>query len=137
MRASLLVFHRWLALAASVFILVVAVTGSALVFEGAIDRGLNPQLWRVTPGTQPLSLDTLAARAKAVSGDSISALTLANVSDRAWVARTRARQIFLDPYTGRVLGTRATADFNKSLPRRLHLLHTSLLADKAGGATRA
>ena len=51
MQKALIVFHRWLALATSLFILILALTGSALVFEGAIDRGLNPQLWRVAlPG---------------------------------------------------------------------------------------
>ena len=132
MRDALLVFHRWLALVTSVFILVLAVTGSALVFEGAIDRGLNPQLWQVAAGTRTLSLDTLVSRAQTVSRDSISGLTLATVSDRAWIARAPTSQIFLDPYTGRVMGTRALEDFNRSLPRRLHVLHTSLLAGNAG-----
>lgn len=54
---ALTVFHRWLALVTSVVILILALTGSALVFEGAIDRGMHPELWRVSPTTTPLSLD--------------------------------------------------------------------------------
>ena len=36
--------HRWLALIVSIPLIVVAATGSAIVFEGAIDRALNPAL---------------------------------------------------------------------------------------------
>ena len=130
----MIVFHRWLALATSFFILVLALTGSALVFEGAIDRGLNPALWRVTPAANPLSLDTLVARVRAVAPESpITAVTPGRVADRAFVAQAGSTQIFVDPYTGRVLGTRKQQDFNTSLPRRLHVLHVSLLADGIGG----
>jgi uncharacterized iron-regulated membrane protein len=133
-RPTLIVFHRWLALATSVFIFVVALTGSALVFEGAIDRGLNPALWRVAPGAQQLSLDTLAARALAAAPKGpLSALSPTSIADRAYTAQAGSTQIFIDPYTGRILGTREQKDFNQTLPRRLHVLHTSLLVAKGIG----
>jgi uncharacterized iron-regulated membrane protein len=131
--SALVVFHRWLALATSVFILILALTGSALVFEGAIDRGLNPQLWRVTPGARTLSLDTLAARAlAAIPKGPLSSLLPSHVADRAYTAQAGSRQIFLDQYTGRVLGTREQEAFSKTLPKRVHALHTSLLAKGVG-----
>lgn len=133
MHTALIVFHRWLALATSVFILILALTGSALVFEGAIDRGLNPQLWRVPVGPRPLSLDTLATRAFAVAPRPLTNLTPGRVADRAFLAQAGQTQIFLDPYTGRLLGTRELGDFNRSLPRRLHVLHVSFLAGSVGG----
>lgn len=132
MRTALIVFHRWLALATSVFILTLALTGSALVFEGAIDRALNPQLWRVTPGARPLPLDTLAARARAAARGEITSISPGRVPDRSLTAQAGATQIFVDPYTGRILGTREQDVFNRSLPRRLHVLHTSLLAGSLG-----
>jgi uncharacterized iron-regulated membrane protein len=131
--SALVVFHRWLALATSVFIVILALTGSALVFEGAIDRGLNPQLWRVTPGARPLSLDTLAARARAVAPrNPLSSLSPTRIADRAYTAQAGSTQVFLDQYTGRVLGTREQDAFNATLPRRLHALHTSLLVRGIG-----
>ncbi|MES2178912.1 MAG: PepSY-associated TM helix domain-containing protein [Gemmatimonadota bacterium] len=134
MRNSLLVLHRWVALVTSIVILIVALTGSSLVFEGAIDRGLNPHLWRVTPAAAPLSLDTLARRAQAaVPGAAITGFVVAQADDRAYFVQAPPIQIFIDPYTAVVLGTRAQADFNKSLPRRLHVLHTTLMAGDAGG----
>ncbi len=138
MRAALLLFHRWVALVTSIVILLVAATGSALVFEGAIDRGLNPQLWRVPAAAQPLSLDTLAANALAAApGSPITGVTLAPHPDRAYVAQADGVQIFVDPFTGKVLGTRAQSEFNRSLPRRLHVLHTSLMAGGLGSSVVA
>lgn len=138
MRNSLLIFHRWLALATSLLIVVVAVTGSALVFEGAIDRGLNPQLWHVAAASRIVSLDTLVAHARAVvPRATVGGLSFAREPDRAFVAQAGPTQVFLDPYTGAVLGMRTVAAYNTSLPRRLHVLHTSLMAHGTGGTVVA
>ncbi len=134
MRSVLLLIHRWLGVLTGAIIFIIAVTGSALVFEGAIDRGLNPGLYRVAPRTATLPLDTLIARAQSVArGAPVRSLQLARAPGRAYMAQAGAMQIFIDPFTGRVLGTRATADFDRSLPRVLHRMHTSLLAPRRGG----
>jgi uncharacterized iron-regulated membrane protein len=134
MHQALVVFHRWLALIASVLVLVVATTGAALVFEGAIDRGMHPSLWRVAPGAAPMSLDSLMSRARAaVPAPPITGVTIPPVSDRAYLMQTGAIQIFVDPYTGVVLGKRTVDAWNRTLPRRLHVLHVSLMASKIGG----
>jgi uncharacterized iron-regulated membrane protein len=130
----LLVTHRWIALAASILILVVAVTGSALVFEGALDRGFHPELWRVTPVGSPLSLDTLIAHARASAPKTpVTGLTLSPAADRAYVAAAGPSQIFINPYTGAIIGSRTIAEWNATLPRRLHVLHVSLMSGKIGG----
>jgi uncharacterized iron-regulated membrane protein len=133
-RDALMVFHRWAALAATIFILIVAVSGSALVFEGAIDRALNPGLWRVAPTGAMLSVDTLVARARAAAPTAaITGITFPPVADLAVVIQAGAVQSFVDPYTGTVKGTRTAAEFNATLPRRLHVLHVSLMGGKVGG----
>src|SRR5258708_12453084 len=138
MRTLLIVFHRWLALVTSVLIIVVGVTGSALVFEGAIDRGLNPNLWRVTLADSILSLDTLVAHARAAASQAhVSGLTISPVAGRAYVAQADGRQIFVEPYSGRVVGTRDARTASTILPRRLHLLHTSLMSGDGGSTVVA
>jgi uncharacterized iron-regulated membrane protein len=130
----LLPVHRWLALITSVLILVVAATGSALVFEGAMDRGLHPSLWRVSPGTSIAPIDTLIARARGVTGKAaITGVTMSPAADRAYVVQAGATQVFVDPYTGAVLGSRSAAEWNATLPRRLHVLHVTLMASTVGG----
>ena len=58
-RQTLIVTHRWVALAVGIVLVVIATSGAALVFEGAIDRALNPRLWRVAPAGALLPIDTL------------------------------------------------------------------------------
>ncbi|MDB4874647.1 MAG: putative iron-regulated rane protein [Gemmatimonadetes bacterium] len=129
-----LVFHRWVALAATIVILVVSLSGSALVFEGAMDRGMHPELWRVTPGATVLSLDTILARAHAaVPKSPVTGVTISPVPDRAYLVQAGGTQVFVDPYAGSVRGTRTIAEWNATLPRRLHVLHVTLLASKIGG----
>ena len=65
MYRTFIVVHRWIALITSAFLFVIAMSGSLLVLEGPLSRA---QLLRVTPSGEPLSLDTLAARARAASG---------------------------------------------------------------------
>jgi uncharacterized iron-regulated membrane protein len=127
-RDALMVFHRWAAL---------------VVFEGAIDRALNPCLWRVAPTGTMLSIDTLVARVRAaaptgaitgVTGiTGITGITFPPAANLAVVVQAGAVQWFVDPYSGAVKGTRTAAQFNTTLPRRLHVLHVSLMGGKAGG----
>jgi uncharacterized iron-regulated membrane protein len=133
MRAALIVFHRWLALVVTAFIFVVAATGSALVFEGAMDRALHPALWHVSPTGSTVSLDSLLARARSVATKPITGITLSPADDRAYVVQSGVLQIFVDPHTGALRGTRTIDEWNKTLPRRLHVLHVSLMAGKLGG----
>jgi uncharacterized iron-regulated membrane protein len=133
MRQFLLVSHRWIALVAAVFVFIVAATGSILVFEGAIDRALHPELWHVRPGAAPMSLDTIAAHARAAMPKApVTGITLSPAADRADVVQAGGTQVFVDPYTGAVLGMRTIAQWNQTFPRRVHVLHVSLMAGKAG-----
>src|SRR5690242_2926698 len=109
MRQTLLVLHRYLALASAVFLALVAASGCVLVFEGAIDRALNPRLWHVAEQAAPvLSVDTLAARVHAARPtDAIAGATPAQTSDRATVFTVgRGTQVFVNPYTGAIQGMR-------------------------------
>ena len=61
-RRSLLALHQWVGLAAGLFLIVISISGSALVFENEIDRAINRSTAFVTPGAQPLPIETLIAR---------------------------------------------------------------------------
>ncbi|MEP6690411.1 MAG: PepSY-associated TM helix domain-containing protein [Gemmatimonadaceae bacterium] len=135
MHETLLKLHRWLALAVGLFLVLIALSGAALVFEGAIDRGLNASLWHVTSASDvPLSLDTLAARARAASGGpAVTAVSLSNAQDRAWVfSAAGGLQLFVNPYSGAVQGTRGADARERSLARRIHVFHETLMAGGVG-----
>ena len=134
-RAALLWFHRYVALVASIVLLVVALSGAAIVFEGAIDRALNPALHHVAPAGTVVSLDTLVARAtQAAGGAPVSGLSIALARGRSASAVAGNRTVFLNPHTGGVLGTRTAGERDATLARWLHLLHVRLLGSPAGAA---
>ncbi len=132
MRRLLLTLHQWVGLAAGLFLIVISVSGSALVFENEIDRALNPSTSFVTPGAQPLPIETLLARVQtAFPTDRIGGVAVPNQPDRAYELSAGRQSVMIDPYTGTILGTR---DRQKSFARWVHLLHTRLVLDKIGEA---
>src|SRR6476660_1143180 len=100
--------HRWVGLAASLLLIAVAVSGSALVFENEIDRALNPALYYVTPGAQTLPVETLVARVQAaVPADRPTGGRVAEKPGLAYeVGLMSGRLATIDPYTGIVRGVR-------------------------------
>jgi uncharacterized iron-regulated membrane protein len=123
--------HQWAGLAGAAFILVMAGTGSALVFENEIDRALNPSTSYVTPAGQPLALSVLVARANAADpADPVGGIHISEKPEQAYELSSRKRHsIFVNQYTGEILGTR---DREKSFARFVHLLHTRFLAGEVG-----
>jgi uncharacterized iron-regulated membrane protein len=131
MRRALLTAHQWIGLFGALFLIVIGVTGSALVFETEIDRALNPAMSYVTPRGQRMPLETLVARGSAAAPtDVVTGIRIAEkpgVADE--VLLESGELAMVDPYTGTVLGVR---DRDTSFARQIHLLHTSLLADDFG-----
>jgi uncharacterized iron-regulated membrane protein len=130
-RRTLLTLHRWIGLVSAAFLIVIGVSGSALVFETEIDRALNPALSYVTPGRTRQSFEFLLARVRATHpGDQVVGLRIGETPEQAYEFSLRSRlSAMIDPYTGVVLGTR---DREASFARRLHLLHTRLSAGEFG-----
>jgi len=56
--------HLWAGLVSGVLLLGVSLTGVALLFAPAVDHVLNPELLRVEPGPQRVSLDAMLAAAR-------------------------------------------------------------------------
>lgn len=135
-RKFLLNVHLWIGLVACLLLFVLGLTGAFLVFEYKIDHLFNPALSYVTPQAQRLPLEELANNVKAhypkarLLGADLSASSpnpdLAysfNILD----GKERL-QVFVDQYTGHVLGSRAPAH---SFTVRVHQLHTNLLGGAA------
>ena len=133
MRNTLIVIHRWTALVVGVILFGTALSGATLVFEGAIDRGLHPQLWHVVAGPQPMPIDSIVARVEAkFPGENIASISLSPEPDRAWVTNAGKVTVFVNPYTGEINGTRTQAEAQRTLSRRLHVFHVQLFGGKIG-----
>ena len=102
-----------------------------LVFEGAIDRALHPQLRHVEPAAAPLPIDSVIARVEAkFPGAQIGAVSLAPAPDRAWTMSVGKANAYVNPYTGAVNGTRSRAMEQASFPRRVHVFHVEFFAGR-------
>jgi uncharacterized iron-regulated membrane protein len=130
-RRSLLALHQWGGLSGGLFLVVISVSGSALVFENEIDRALNRSTSFVTPGAAALPIETLIARVQAMyPADQVTGVRIAEKPDQAYELSLGSRQgAMVDPYTGAVLGLR---DHEASFARWVHLLHTRFVAGETG-----
>jgi uncharacterized iron-regulated membrane protein len=139
MRTLLLKLHRWAGLALGILILVLAVTGSALVFENDIDARLNANVMLVPPPppeAHKLSAKALVAAVQAKYPDDPP--TAIRLAPAGIFTERRATEVSLksgaaalvDPFTGEVRGTRGR---DGGFARSLHALHTRLLAGETGG----
>ena len=141
--------HRWAGLAITIFLIVVGLTGTLLAFRAPLDRLLNPQLFRsARPGQHALDLATLAERAEQQEpkarptyfsiedGQVVMAITprKESVSGRAY--NLNFDHLYLDPYTGDILGRRRSgdyADLRLNFMPLMYDLHTSLIMGPTGG----
>lgn len=130
--------HLWVGLTIALPLILVAVSGSVLVFEDALDRALNPALSYVTPGARPLPLDELVSRVRTAYPDAqLGSLTLPEQPNLALEISANTTPpgpftIAINQYTGQILGTRSAAERESGLARRIHLLHTRLFAGQVG-----
>lgn len=132
LRRALFQVHLWTGIAVGVYLVVVCVTGAALVFRIHFQRATFPHLFTPTPGP-PVDAATILERLQqAFPQDRISGIdapTSARPTTLAYVMRgERFLTILIDPATGRVLGELP----ERSWVRTLQDLHFDLLGGRAG-----
>lgn len=124
--------HRYLGLALGSLLLISGITGSAIVFNKAIDARLNTELLRVVPQAHRASLDDILSKAhQAIPNEKASFLFLPEARDLAmeiWF-RNSGMRAYANPYTGEVLGVR---DGRDSMMGFLVDLHIHLLSGETG-----
>src|SRR5690349_19792374 len=135
MRRVLFLGHMCVGLASAPFLILLGLTGAALVFENEIAAALNPRVLRVAPGAAALPLDALCGRLGA--GAKVLAVGLPVAPDRSLTVtaslprKPRPVTYYVNPYDGRILGT---ASGVHDPMRTIHQLHTHLLAGPAGSS---
>lgn len=171
LRHTFLLLHRWLGLLLILPVLLLTLTGGVLVFKQELDQWLNADMMLIEQHdlyAEPLSVSQLEARVQQVYPQSrISWFDLefytsssyqqgreSGVQPAAvfWIAGTRDgfgnyhapihSQIFVNPYTGEVLGGRKWGEYHPTgsepLTRNLlpiiYKLHYSILAGQDGRA---
>jgi uncharacterized iron-regulated membrane protein len=118
-RLLVLSIHRWGGIAAAVFFLVLAGTGCVMAFESEVDTFFHPLLLRVIPHGNALPLSEILPRITSelrpeehvqncvTSANPATSYSFTIVSS----SRRLPRQIFVNQYTGQVLGTMTVVRF--------------------------
>jgi uncharacterized iron-regulated membrane protein len=138
--------HRWSGLVVMLLLFIASVTGVWLVFRQEIDRALNSRLRVVNPGATRLSEDEIVVLVEKQFPDAMVSLVqfpqrpddAVSLSLTAKVRGTRGRfeAVYVNQYTGQILGqrnTRRSGISRASLDSLILGLHFELLAGAWGG----
>ena len=114
MRKVLFNLHLYVALIVGLFVVILSVTGAIVAFGPELDAFFNPKLFHVEPqNTPPLPFQTLAGIVSQKFGEKVNTLRLPDAPDHSYSAAVAhgATQVFLNGYTGEILGTRSPKTF--------------------------
>lgn len=157
-RRWLVLLHRWVGLVMAGFLVIAGLTGAVLVWYHELDAALNPQLLRVAPPAAsshgpPRPLDPLLLRERVQAAypqawahwvplraprpDAALVFWIEGAADAEGVhAELPVDEVFVDPYTGTVLGGRRWGDLGQGLQLNLmpfvYRLHESLALGTVG-----
>lgn len=139
-----LLWHRWFGVIGGVWLLLVALSGSVLVFYAELDRALNPELFaaRTVSAAAPSVARAMAAAEAAFPGAQASYASLPKPGEAMIVALSdrpgqpsavgaEGREVFVDPGTATVQGSRVWGEMGLSsahIMPLLYKLHYTLLA---------
>ncbi len=132
--------HKWIGLILAILIIPLSLTGAALVWDEALDHGLNPQRYAVTGGNAlDVQAYVAAARAVLAPGERIATISrddagpivvTASGAGKAATAGPPARTtLWLDPPSARLLDR---SSGNSGLIRTMHMIHGSLMIPGVG-----
>lgn len=121
--------HLWLAVPFGLIITIICFTGALLVFEDQVTQLTNRHLYYVeSPGSQPLPVGTLVEKVESqlTKGATITGVTIYPQPDRSYqvnLSAPKGTAVYIDPYTGEVLGQSQRTPFF----RTVFMLHRWLL----------
>lgn len=115
LRNALFQIHLWAGLILSLYVIVIGLSGSALVFREELQRKIEPHIYTVKPFSSSVSWQTMVASIRANNpGFRVVTVSLPSDPDRsAYVMlapakgkfdRSRIRMDYFNPYTGEILG---------------------------------
>jgi uncharacterized iron-regulated membrane protein len=134
LRKPSLILHRYIGIIAGLIICIVGITGSLLVFESEIDRTFQP--YQITSQAQILSQQVLLDTAQKVHPDlQVHRITMPSSPDRPYTVMMvddddRFTDVLLDPYNGKVLGSKP---WKQTFGGWLIDLHVNLFSGDLGG----
>ena len=97
--------HLYISVAFGLYVGILGITGSIMAFQREIDRFAHAELAYVTPGPSRLSLAEIdTAVARVCPGQTARQHILGEAPDLATAVRIGSSLVYVNPYTGEVLG---------------------------------
>ena len=103
--------HLWIGLIGGVFIFIICLTGTVLVFQDEMLEILNPEVFTVEQQVEKMGLDALHQSVEAETGKSVTGFVLANSPAKPMEffvkkkgEKGRPENVFVNPYTAEILG---------------------------------
>ena len=122
MRRLIFNLHLYAALTAGAFIVVLGITGSIMAFEPEIFHLLHYGLFHVKAGNQALALAEIGARAQQTfPKEKIQAYALSTAPDLSYQVAMENHMVFVNQYTGEVLGAQGNERQFLDIVHQLHL----------------
>jgi len=98
-----------------------------MAFEPEIDHLVHAKLSYVEPGGKALSLAAISDKVHAAfPKDTISGYNMSTSPDLSYQVYTNSRAVYINQYTGKILGTMTDADFWGKTQNNIHQLHLRL-----------
>lgn len=126
--------HRWLGLTVGGMLSLSGLTGALLVFGHDLERSLAPQLLRAPPAAGASLDEAIVEVARAQPGRAVTHIRFPRTPDGTyefWLDRSQGPRVYVDPGSGRLLGSREPEE---GLVGFIRELHVHLLAGSAGEA---
>ncbi len=131
-RRLLLAFHLYVGLAAALFLVVAALSGSVLAFEPDYDAWLHPGLWRVSATAAPASEQRLADLVHAADSSAIRRIVFHGAGRAQTFDLANGRELFVDPARATILGARDPRTTLREFLLDVRRLHVQLFANQWG-----
>jgi uncharacterized iron-regulated membrane protein len=134
-RQIALVLHRYIGVTVGILLAFVSLTGSSLIFWKEINVFLNPQMFQVVPQGDRVSVQFVVDTVRSAYPDwQLNFMELPRTLNSVYKVQMLLNNggrtfIYLDPYTGSVLGSQ---EWGRTLMSFIYELHISLLGGKAG-----
>ncbi|MGH8000311.1 MAG: PepSY-associated TM helix domain-containing protein [Brasilonema sp.] len=134
LRKLALILHRYIGIVTGLLLVIISLTGSLLIFSEELDHFFNPQFLQVTPQVVRLSPQEVVEIAQKTYPDlKTNRIIVPHQPEQVYTVLMQSPNggidVYINPYTGAVLGSRP---YQQTLRRILVNLHASFFAGDIG-----
>jgi uncharacterized iron-regulated membrane protein len=137
-RSLFILIHRYVGLTIAVFLIVAGLTGSIIAFMHDLESWVSPELFVVHPAEGAEMLDPFELRDRVqaqMPGKALDGVSFETEAGHAVSFGVDGKDVFVDPYTAKILGDRVWGDITqgkKNLLPFIYKLHFTLALEDVG-----